>query len=198
VKYTQTEFEEMGSFKAQGWIWSSIGRTSRVVARGIRGALSTFWSGIKPPRKAKPIPMEGLNEVQAYTSFDGADLMVFLNGKVLGELQGITWNFDADKDIHPVSGQMVFAMFNKDVLGAIDINPFKMTEPIDIVLQFTNEYGESAYREIKGVLLVKYASGYSIDDFLIEEVVEYIADSITQLQPGKHNLYKEYIDNKQS
>lgn len=152
----------------------------------------------KPVENTEPFTIEDLPRhdtsfLRTYTSYSGADLVVTVNGKVIGELTNVRWykphqefidqlkNSDYyDKDLaikKPVTVLAEFAIFDKDAFG-------DGLKDADIVLTYANEYGQSSYRAIHGVQSLYETGGTSVDDILTEGYMILAADKVTELKPG--------------
>jgi CBS domain-containing protein len=178
--------EEMGSFKCKGWVWlgikGALKRAGKAVYRGVRD----LGYGLMPPH-AMSIPiMPKAEPFNTVTTFDGSDLVVTINGRVIGELQAITWDLDKEKEQNgefPVHGSLVFVLFDRDIARACGFDlyskPINELPPMDIELRLANEYGQIMTRKIVGVLLTKVGYAISIDDILTEEVYKFKASSMT-------------------
>ena len=81
--------------------------------------------------------------------------------------------------------------------GFIDIassvtfmNYADMMPPVDVVLTFGNEYGQSAFQKIYDLEILNEAGGVSIDTNVLEKHYTWIARNISPLFQGKFNMTK--------
>jgi hypothetical protein len=171
---------------------------------------------------------------KTYTSFSGADIVATFNGKMIGELQAITYSVTREKapiytmgSANPrsfsrgkrgIAGSLVFTVFDRDALHGLKsgatIHRHKLAgdnfipvhqltggtdavgdwnsgntpvtysdeiPPFDIVINFLNEYGQSASMEIRGVEILNEGSGMSIDDITTEKACTFIAREIVPM-----------------
>jgi len=139
--------------------------------------------------KSEQLPTSFINTL---TSFSGADLVVSIGNKVVGELTNIRWfkphesfleqlpNSDYyDKELaikKPVAVLAEWAIFDKEALGSL--------KDADIILTYANEYGQSAYRAIHGVTSLFEISGTSVDEIVSEGYMILAAERVTELKPG--------------
>lgn len=123
-----------------------------------------------------------------YTTFGGADVVMYVGGQAIGEVQSIKWteNFAIQRgnDLR-VAGIMEVVLFNEDGTHRLDAyekqynNPF--ADPTNITLIFADEYGNSAYLEIKGVNFQGEATEISINKIFFGKEAEFTATDITPL-----------------
>jgi hypothetical protein len=103
---------------------------------------------------------------KTYTTFSGCDIVAAFNGKVMGELQAITYSISREKapvytmgSAEPrsfsrgkrgIAGTLVFTVFNRDTLiesfkdklngGELGIQKFKANDPIATGMSTTSDY----------------------------------------------------------
>lgn len=171
---------------------------------------------------------------KTYTSFSGADIVATFNGKIIGELQAITYSVTREKapiytmgSANPrsfsrgkrgIAGSLVFTVFDRDSLHSLKAGSFihrhalsgdgitpvhqisggsdavggwnegntpvtysDEIPPFDIVVNFLNEYGQSASMEIRGVEFLNEGMGMSIDDITTEKATTFIAREIVPM-----------------
>jgi len=96
-----------------------------------------------------------------------------------------------------IAGSMIFTVFDRNVLfQLLDFDPsdfdgdnkFKAAildqlPPLDITIQFANEYGSLSRMTIYGVEFVSEGQTMSIEDILLENVVQYIARDVDPMTP---------------
>jgi len=137
----------------------------------------------------------------------------FFQTKVLAELQTISLSTYREKGPvrsfgksnpqgwvrgqRTIAGSMIFTVFDKNVLfSLLDYDPsdfdgdnkFKAAildqlPPIDITIQFANEYGSLSRMTIYGVEFVSEGQTMSIEDILLENTVQYIARDVDPMTP---------------
>jgi ribosomal protein L7/L12 len=106
-----------------------------------------------------------MSEVQrpyttTFTSFSGADMVVSLDGKIIGELTEVRWEKQLGVySAGEVSGFIKAAAFDRDPLADFEDKEF------DILIRFLNEFGQAKIEFIKGVRLKTKTGGASIDEF---------------------------------
>ena len=98
-----------------------------------------------------------------------------------------------------VAGSMIFTVFNEHVLNKIlltmgarpndtEISSIPTTTladqlpPIDIQVNFANEFGDQSYMVIYGVEFVQEGQTMSIEDLLLEQVIQYVARDIDPMR----------------
>ena len=175
----------------------------------------TIWSSIKKyfaKRKLKkalkkgeldtPIETTPINPdlLRTYVSFSGADLVVRVGDKIVGELTNIRWYKPHDIVINelynsdyydkllaigkPVVVLAEWAIMDKELFpGGL--------KDATIELSFANEYGQAAHREILGVESLYEISGVSIDEVITEGYMILAAKEVTELQEGLSPLLQE-------
>ncbi len=171
---------------------------------------------------------------KTYTTFSGADIVATFDGKIIGELQAITYSVTREKapvytmgSPNPrsfsrgkrgIAGSLVFTVFDRDSLhglkegvkvykhslsdsGKTPVHELSGTgnvegnwsegerakysdeiPPFDVVINFLNEYGQSAKMEIKGVEILNEGSGMSIDDITTEKACTFVAREIVEME----------------
>lgn len=106
------------------------------------------------------------------------------------------------------AGTIIFSTFDRDVLYEIfdtyDIHTttdqfyLDMLPPFDVVIQATNEYGDSSIRVITGIHLTHDGTAYSVDDMFLETSHTYVAEHVTPFMQladiSSEILKKPYID----
>lgn len=137
----------------------------------------------------------------------------FYMTKVLAELQTISISTDRDKrpvralggvqvkgftrGPRTIAGTMIFTVFDRNVLWELlDADPSDLDAddkfraalmdqlpPIDITIQFANEYGSLSRMTIYGVEFVNEGRTLSIENMLLEDVVQYVARDIDVMTP---------------
>jgi sporulation protein YlmC with PRC-barrel domain len=178
---------------------------------------------------------------KTFTSFSGSDIVATFNGKVVGELQAITYSVTREKapiyvmgDPNPksfsrgkrgIAGSLVFTVFDRDALHQLkDSEAFKVYRqglntttasagnppnpvespnqnaadraawgagavpkysdeipPFDIVINFLNEYGQSATMTLFGVEILNEGMGMSIDDITTQKACTFIARAVEDM-----------------
>lgn len=131
--------------------------------------------------------------IKSYVSFSGADLVVNVGAKVVGELTNIRWYKPHQKFIDHLSNSDYYdvglavkkpvvvlaewAVFDKELFpGGL--------QDATITMTFANEYGQSAFRSIHGVESLYEISGISIDEVMTEGYMILAAEEVTDLQPS--------------
>ena len=152
---------------------------------------------------------EGERDAIRVMSEDGR----FFQTKTLAELQTISISTYRDKSPvrslgrsnvkgytrgqRTVAGSMIFTVFDRNVLfGLLDFDPsdfdadnkfraaiLDQLPPIDITIQFANEYGSLSRMTIYGVEFVSEGQSMSIEDLLLENVVQWVARDIDPMTP---------------
>ena len=96
-----------------------------------------------------------------------------------------------------IAGSMIFTVFDRDVLWSLlDFDPsdfdgdnkFKAAildqlPPLDITIQFANEYGSLSRMTIYGVEFISEGKTMSIEDIFLENTVQYIARDVDPMTP---------------
>lgn len=114
------------------------------------------------------------------TSFSGADMVVFFDGKIIGELQSIEW----EKDLHsmtsprPVRGTIESVVFDKNPLEDYEGKTF------DILISFATEFGQTKLEFIKDVFLKVQKSRISVDDIVQQSIHTFEAKDAIIIQPS--------------
>lgn len=137
----------------------------------------------------------------------------FFMTKTLAELQTLSISTDRDKrpvrslgsvqvkgftrGPRTIAGTMIFTVFDRNVLWELlDADPSDLDgddkfraalmdqlPPIDITVQFANEYGSISRMTIYGVEFVNEGRTLSIENLLLEDVVQYVARDIDVMTP---------------
>lgn len=137
----------------------------------------------------------------------------FFMTKTLAELQTISISTDRDKrpvrslgsvqvkgftrGPRTIAGTMIFTVFDRNVLWELlDADPSDLDAddkfraalmdqlpPIDITIQFANEYGSISRMTIYGVEFLSEGRTLSIENLLLEDVVQYVARDIDVMTP---------------
>ncbi len=135
----------------------------------------------------------------------------YIATKTLAELQTISISTDRDKrpvrafgqvsvrgfcrGPRMVAGSMIFTVFDRhvlwEILGASNYDaddafrPALMDQlpPIDITISFANEYGSLSRMSLYGVEFVSEGRTMSIENLLLEDVVQYVARDIDIMTP---------------
>jgi len=103
---------------------------------------------------------------RTFTSFSGADMVVFFNGKVVGELQAVKWN----KKLNDIGGGLVSGTVEAVVFDRDPMEEFEH-ETLQILVWLKNEWGQESFEFIKDARFTMKRSGMDIDD--ITSKVEY-------------------------
>lgn len=157
----------------------------------------TLFSKIKSffskKKKKEEVKSSNYSFTPTLHSYCGADLVVSVGPKIIGELTNIRWYTPNqcfldqlehsdyyDKELamkKPVVVMAEWVLFDKDVFG-------EGLENEDIVLTYANEYGQSAYRSIYGISSLYNISGTGIDDIVTSNKMILAAEKVTELKPG--------------
>lgn len=102
------------------------------------------------------------------TSYSGADIMLLLNGRIIGEAQAIHYkeNLTAT-DKAPFEGHVEVAIFNQEppIRQAIR----ESGDEQSIVLLFANEYGDKMSIRFEGLRFTERLGSFSIDEVVSTE-----------------------------
>lgn len=126
---------------------------------------------------------------------------------VLGDVQTITYSIHRDKGAvrvlgksfpkgftrgqYTIAGSLIFNVFDRralyDLSNKLDgqISLAAGLPGFDLILYFTNEYGEESTLIIYNIQIMDEGQSHSIEDVYIENTMSYIASDITLLTP-KH------------
>lgn len=118
---------------------------------------------------------------KSYHAFCGADFIVSIGGKVIGELQTITWEEDfaiEPKYGYPVTGDAVFTIFDHE-LPLYELA--QQRKEFDIHIFYASEYECYASYLISNCMLTKRAGSHSIDDAVVNEKYFFRAKKIEKL-----------------
>lgn len=137
----------------------------------------------------------------------------FFQTKTLAELQTLSISTFRDKNpvrtlgrsnvkgyvrgSRTIAGSMIFTVFDRNVLfSLLDYDPsdfdadnkfraaiLDQLPPLDITIQFANEYGSLSRMTIYGVEFVSEGQTMSIEDLLLENVVQWVARDIDPMTP---------------
>lgn len=109
----------------------------------------------------------------------GADMVISIGEKIVGEAQAIHWeeDFFADDD-YTVKGYIDFVIFDSEVPA---YEHAKQKTKFNISITYENEYGNKASTRIYEVLLTKRTNTNSIDDIVQTQRYFYKAKKVEQL-----------------
>lgn len=115
---------------------------------------------------------------KSFTSFSGADVITFINGKPMGEIAEVRWrkNLNRMKGPESVEGVIKAAVFGECmVLDGYEGKTF------DIVMKYLNEEGDSKVISIEEVKLEEVEGGISVDEMVEEVEYKFRASKVVQL-----------------
>lgn len=128
----------------------------------------------------------GVSGCKTYTSYCGADCVVFLDGEALGELESLVWYKPTwheerflsqsdyyDKDMaakKPIVIKAKATLFNKPQM--------KNFSEATIKIKFANEYGDSMERTIRKATVIREIGGISIDSVVLSSEFVIAAESM--------------------
>jgi hypothetical protein len=148
----------------------------------------------------------------------------FFQTKVLAELQTISISSYREKapvralgttqvkgytrGPRTVAGSMIFTVFDRNVLfGLLDADPsdfhaddqfsaaiLDQLPPMDITITFANEYGSLSRMTLYGVEFVSEGHTMSIEDLLLEDVVQYVARDVDPMTPVTDPEGRQYSE----
>lgn len=98
------------------------------------------------------------NYTKTFTSFSGADIIVAMGNKIIGEVQSIEYRKDIKNK--EVVGEVVCTLFDRE--------PFDASTVSSITMAYLNEYGQSFYRCFDDVTFLYEYGGATIDDITSE------------------------------
>lgn len=121
----------------------------------------------------------------------GSDAVPFFNGRVIPEVQGVTWHkVYGHEDEYPVRGSVIVTELGEDPLLQIpelgdihSIHGVVNIPNIDIVVAYINEFGFSAHRVFSGVKFIAEGSSFTTDDLITERVIHFEAQDVTPMIP---------------
>lgn len=131
---------------------------------------------------------------------------------VIGDIQTLTYSIHSDKGAvrtlgrkvtkgftrgnRTIAGTMIFSIFDRRALWELSKNKNETTRRVaiadslpgfDIVLYFTNEYGQESTLAIYNIQIVDEGQSHSVQDVYIENTMSYIAQDIDLLEPRELN-----------
>lgn len=128
-------------------------------------------------------------DTQTYTTYSGAEMVVLANGVPVGTLDGITWNItrppapiytppDGPRSFGPcrkrgISGSLMFDVIDQDALPKSEDG---YIQPFNVVISFSNTYGQVAVKTIYGIELID--GGQEVKEVTTEEVMVFVARDI--------------------
>lgn len=148
----------------------------------------------------------------------------FYQTKVLAELQTISISTFREKSAvralgttqvkgytrgpRTVAGSMIFTVFDRNVLfGLLDADAsdydadqqfsaaiLDQLPPMDITITFANEYGSLSRMTLFGVEFVSEGHTMSIEDLLLEDVVQYVARDVDPMTPVEDEDGRQYSE----
>lgn len=148
----------------------------------------------------------------------------FYQTKVLAELQTLSISTFREKNAvrslgstgvkgytrgpRTVSGTMIFTVFDRNVLfGLLAADPsdfhanyehtaaiLDQLPPMDITITFANEYGSLSRQTIYGIEFVSEGQTMSIEDILLEDVVQYVARDVDPMTPVVDEDGRQYSE----
>ncbi|MEK1829060.1 virion structural protein [Priestia megaterium] len=149
----------------------------------------------------------------SFSGADIVAVITLPNGKprVLGELQTISYSTyrptapvyalgqigakGVVRGARTVAGSLIFTVFDRHVLHDVlqdfnsnneqgyKSNKVDQLPAFDIVIQFLNEYGQSAKLCIYGVHLISEGQTMSVEDMITESTMEFIAMDVDSMTP---------------
>ncbi|RHW32006.1 hypothetical protein [Oceanobacillus profundus] len=120
---------------------------------------------------------------RTYIAFCGADLMVTINGEIVGELQELNWEEDFfASDEYTINGEALFVTFEYE----LDLYKLaKEKREFNICIAYAAEYGKKMYYRIYDCLLTKRAGKHAVDDIVINEKYYFKAKRIEKITGEK-------------
>lgn len=115
--------------------------------------------------------------LRTMTAFNGADMIVVINGQPVGEVQEIRYTEDilpfrkADKTL-PVQGHIKVVVFDKSPLRDL------LTGDDEVWLLFGNEYGSKMVIRLEAFKCVKREGKFGIDNVLFYETFFFEATKV--------------------
>lgn len=144
----------------------------------------------------------------------------FVTTKILAELQTISISAYREKapvralgnvgvkgytrGPRTIAGSMIFTVFDRNVLfELLDVSSFDADDqfraaikdqlpPMDITIQFANEYGSLSRMSIYGVEFVSEGQTMSIEDIILEDVCQFVARDVDPMTPVLNNQGEPY------
>jgi hypothetical protein len=148
----------------------------------------------------------------------------FFQTKILAELQTISISTFREKNAvrslgttqvkgytrgpRTVAGSMIFTVFDRNVLfGLLDADAsdydadgqfsaaiLDQLPPMDMTITFANEYGSLSRMTLFGVEFVSEGHTMSIEDLLLEDVVQYVARDVDPMTPVTDEDGRQYSE----
>jgi hypothetical protein len=182
----------------------SVGRLCRVTDYTEEKTINKDESNIKMPAEDFSISVlpQALATKEAnpfetyqksYTVFSGCDIVITTNGKVMGEVQSITYaSMDKTMVEHMKKSQQYAdaAMLEEYPIAirleqAVFDRMLSINSDTDLVMSFANEYGQKAYMAICGLVQLMSSGDYSINSVVPSRSVLCAAKKIIPMQELK-------------
>ena len=154
----------------------------------VKETAEAFMSGEMPELHFWPHKDEPEYTTKSFSSFSGADLVISLDGKIIGEMSALTWEEDFfPEDEYAIKGEMEFVLFDSE-LSVYELAQSK--KKFTTVMTYLNEFGQSLYYRIYDCLLTKRSGIHGIDEFIITEKYQFKAKKIEKLSEAE---FKEQV-----
>lgn len=153
-----------------------------------------------------PLPLSGIDSAKngrSYTTFSGCDMVLCFDGEVVGEVQGITFAciekemanclinsryFDGHLlDTHPIAIKIDYIMFDRT---------HKIADGTNLVISYANEYGEQAYRMIKGLKQLWSVGSHSVNQLTSNYSLYCCAESLGEMKSRSRTICLSDFDSK--
>lgn len=118
---------------------------------------------------------------RTYVSFSGADVVVFLNKKPVGEAEQL--HYKENLVDGGVKGFLKVTLFDRDAIDPTFIK--ENNGSLDIEIRFCNEYGQMMARYLNGVTFTSFETEVHIDQIIQQGIYEFKAES-TSILTAKH------------
>ncbi len=127
-----------------------------------------------------------------YVFFSGTDITPFYNDKPQPCITSVQWTYNCNaKSAYKVNGAITMSEWMPGPLN-FD-NPTDASSFLDaamkngkgtLVLVYKDEYGHTMRRTIEGIRAITISNGISIDDLLMEIIIEFEAEDVS----GPHDI----------
>jgi hypothetical protein len=103
------------------------------------------------------VKVEPSKYTKTFTSFSGADMVIYLDNKVIGEAQEVKWEKDLTGGrTWPIKGELICTLFDREPLQLED-------KDYEILITYLNDYGQGMVEEFSGIRFHRMRGGMSID-----------------------------------